>query len=85
MWTSCASRDQRLDATAFSHRCHECVNRCPHAHRTRGTIPNAAISSHRRLGSHAPRIADRARRAPSLSTFFVGKLVEILGVPRSSR
>lgn len=45
LWTSCASSDQPLDVQAFSRRCHECVNRRPHAYRTRRTAPNA-------LGDH---------------------------------
>ncbi|KGD40604.1 hypothetical protein DO72_3817 [Burkholderia pseudomallei] len=45
LWTSCASSDQPFDVQAFSRRCHECVNRRPHAYRTRRTAPNAPIDS----------------------------------------
>lgn len=38
LWTSCASSDQPLDVQAFSRRCHECVNRRPHAYRTRRSV-----------------------------------------------
>ncbi|ROZ99534.1 hypothetical protein EGT86_21690 [Burkholderia pseudomallei] len=70
---------------AFSRRCHECVNRRPHAYRTRRTAPNAPIGSRRRIGPRASHHADRARRSRSLSPIFVGKLVDILGAQRSNR
>ncbi|QBI45846.1 hypothetical protein E2R25_04265 [Burkholderia pseudomallei] len=70
---------------AFSRRCHECVNRRPHAYRTRRTAPNAPIDSRRRIGPRASHHADRARRPRSFSPIFVGKLVDILGAQRSIR
>ncbi|NRE35650.1 hypothetical protein E5U26_35085 [Burkholderia pseudomallei] len=70
---------------AFSRRCHECVNRRPHAYRTRRTAPNAPIGSRRRIGPRASHHADRTRRSRSFSPIFVGKLVDILGAQRSTR
>lgn len=85
LWTSCASSDQPFDVQAFLRRCHECVNRRPHAYRTRRTAPNAPIDSRRRIGPRASHHADRARRPRSFSPIFVGKLVDILGAQRSNR